>query len=315
MNKIKQGIAKGVRKEDALFKGSKNVNEDVLVVKEVVTGKTVYIKRKDMGDYTKNKGFLRFMDKPILYTEKEVVEGKQLADRTIVEELLKKDTYRRLQKGESVEMTITGFAQNRHMVGAYVESNGVVGFLPAKEYSGQEVSIEQFQEVFTTVDVKLKDVVEETRFMPSLIFTIDGEKRELGEDEGYKQFKKDGIYLGVVTKMNQNAMFVNVARGVDILCSLPHEGHVSEGTELYVRVTKIIEEFGRLRGKFVRFEEVPNMIPKGINEDLLEKEGEALLELDDFDSFDFTEEEEEAMSQEELQIKELEKQVFNLLND
>lgn len=263
MSKIKQGIVRGVRTEDSIF-GNGRVNKVVLVL-ERGTKKEVYVKREDLGEYTRNKNLNDLIGKPILYMETEVVKGFQLGDRKLIEKLITQNVVNELKEGKEMPFTITRFVQNRYQTGAYLEFNGILGFLSSVEYCGSEIRLEQFGfKHGDEISVILKEEQTENDFLPSLIFTVK-EKQELPENKGYKQFRVGDIAPGEIIRIQEDNQTVSVllAEGTDVLCSIPKgEEKPTLGKRTYVRIREVIEEFGQLRGVFVKYEtNTPKMIP------------------------------------------------------
>ena len=146
---------------------------------------------------------------------------------------------RRIIKRQHSDGTLTG-------VGVLVEVEGIEALLPIGELShGWVGEIENMVQPGESFDVKILEIDREReRLLVSVKALYDNPWPDC-----VNRYKRQGTYLGTVSKTAHFGVFVSLEPGVDALCNHPKSGGVmNKGDRVAVIITNISPEDRRIKG-------------------------------------------------------------------
>lgn len=212
---------------------------------------------EDELDADNNSNYTHLVGLRIPFVIKEVddEQGLLVCSRKVAQQRMKEVMMPSLLNGEVFEGTITGFAH----FGAFIDVNGLVGWLRNADYSTDHSRINERYKVGDHISVRCKSVSKTeqqyiaweaaTKYHRTTPFTCDLEPGALilGHIINIKSFTES---LGVFVRPDDN-------KELDILCSMPPELEIERGVGVVVRVRSVEPgetEFSRprLRGTILR---------------------------------------------------------------
>jgi len=152
-----------------------------------------------------------------------------------------------LKEGKAIDAEITNFTE----FGAFVEFKGISGLLRNADFSQDHTSVSDVCHLGETVKVTLKNESENKNLLFEAV-----EKYCEPTIMSFDKFKPGQVILGEVSSVKTWGAFVNIAPGLDALCSIPTFGEVDMGSRVTMRITKVFPEEQRVRGKILRI--LPN---------------------------------------------------------
>lgn len=219
---------------------TKGIEEDVLLVR--LKGGYMRVERSKMGRQSSKGSLAHYVGKKIFLQIDRVEE--ETSDVYGTHELVEEkriENFKRKYEGETVEAKIIRFING----GALLEFEGMIGILYDNEFSQDFVSVNQVHKLGDTIEVVVKSTERGVSYTASTPYV-------LGDGEGVRAYSRGDIATGRISGVQTWGMFVNIAPGVDVLCSIPMEEDVEEGMEAVVRLTVVEPEERKVRGKVIR---------------------------------------------------------------
>lgn len=182
--------------------------------------------------------------------EKEIVVASRKAamEKKMDEYLLKKDkqgTYI-VYEGAVVEARVVCTTR----AGIIVEIFGVETYIPSRELSYQR--IQDATQNFSVGQRILVKVLSIDRDTEEGTVALEASVKQAGPNPYAKAMKRYNVndkYIGTVSMIDENGIFVALEGGIDVLCKYPERGNrPSRGTTVTVRITTKNEEMNRLFG-------------------------------------------------------------------
>lgn len=134
--------------------------------------------------------------------------------------------------------------------GIIVEIFGSETFIPSRELSYQRIQ-DATQEFFVGQRALVKILAIE-RNLEEGIVTIEASIKQANPNpyaKAMKRYNENDKYIGVVSMIDENGVFVALDGGIDVLCKYPERGQrPPRGTTVTVRITTKNEEQNRLFG-------------------------------------------------------------------
>lgn len=134
--------------------------------------------------------------------------------------------------------------------GIIVEIFGVETYIPSRELSYQR--IQDATQCFSVGQRTLVKVLSISRDTNTDTVTLEASVKQAGPNPYAKAMKRYNVndkYVGTVSMIDENGIFVALDGGVDVLCKYPERGaRPSRGTTVTVRITTKNEEMNRLFG-------------------------------------------------------------------
>ncbi|HYE82329.1 MAG TPA: hypothetical protein VEG39_09205 [Clostridia bacterium] len=155
--------------------------------------------------------------------------------------------------------------------GAFVEIDGLLtGYLPDQNFSETGVTVNDIYNVGDMVKVVYK-----SRTKGNLVFFEAPEKYNVYSKASFESLTPNllvyGIVSKIVKKIDVHYCFVNIALGIDVLCSIPNDKIIYTGYKVIVKVNSASIESDKpvVRGVIVNDAEAAKML--GIDKEALRK--------------------------------------------
>lgn len=225
----------------------KELESDVLVMD--LQGLRGIVKKDDV-DFAKSwNSLIGFVGREIHYVVTEIDEknGIVFCSRKVAQELSLENITNRLESGEKFMGKIVNFVP----YGVFVEIEGsITGLLRdsnfAEDYTKvSDILPRQGSEIF----VQLKNVIQKGDFLEFEFEAVEKYKAPTILD--FSEFEVGQVVAGEIKKIISNGMFVQIAPGLDALCPIPPFTEYKARDFVKVRISKVMTEEGRIRGKVI----------------------------------------------------------------
>lgn len=144
--------------------------------------------------------------------------------------------------------------------GIIVEIFGVESYIPSRELSYQR--IQDATQEFMVGQRVLTKILTIDRNLESETVTIEASVKQASPNPYAKAMKRYNVndkYVGEVSMIDENGVFVALEGGVDVLCKYPERGaRPPRGTIVTVRITTKNEEMNRLFGLITHVSKIVN---------------------------------------------------------
>ncbi len=152
-----------------------------------------------------------------------------------------------LYEGVIAEARVTGVIR----AGIFVELFGVQAYIPLSELSYTRVI--DAAHLFQTGKRVLVKILKLDRSDPKNISVTLSVKQTQPNpyDTVLERFVVGNLYIGTVTMVDINGIFVSLDGGIDVLCRFPIRGRPLIGSRVTIRIYSIDEELKRVRGDIV----------------------------------------------------------------
>lgn len=192
--------------------------------------------------------------------DKEIVVAsrKEAMDRKCKEFLLEtdKDGNYIVYEGAVVEARVVCTTR----AGIIVEIFGVESYIPSRELSYQR--IQDATQEFMVGQRILSKILTIDRDLENETVTIEASIKQANPNPYAKAMKRYNVndkYVGEVSMIDENGVFVALEGGVDVLCKYPERGaRPPRGTIVTVRITTKNEEMNRLFGLITHVSKIVN---------------------------------------------------------
>ena len=202
-----------------------------------------------LGEYSYmgNKETLEFLvGKRIRFVVDSVKEGTVYVSRKKMMEIERDRLIERLQTGEVIEAKIV----STESWGAKMMYEGHALILRNKDFSTDFTKIERVYKKDDVLRVKLTEISAGKRIF------VEPEVKYTSKDEfDFNNIARDDYVVGDIVTIATMGLFVNIHDGVDVLCPIPDGMAMIEpsvGDSVLVKITKVVPERRRVRGKIVK---------------------------------------------------------------
>ncbi len=142
--------------------------------------------------------------------------------------------------------------------GIIVEIFGVESYIPSRELSYQRIQDAAAEySVGQRIPVKILSI---TRDLETQYVEIEASLKQASPNpylKAMKRYQVDDRYIGKVSMVDENGIFVALEGGIDVLCKYPDRGaRPTRGTTVTVRITTKNEEMNRLFGLIVHMSRI-----------------------------------------------------------
>ena len=148
-----------------------------------------------------------------------------------------KELLEKLDNGETVSAKIVKLLS----YGAFLDCNGVSGYLKNINFSDNYVAISDVHKVGDLLDVKLLRKSEKGNYSFEMV------EKYHGEDADITEFHVDDIRTGKVISARPFGTFVRLGTNLDCICPPLKSLVVEEGDKVVVQIAEVIEEERRIR--------------------------------------------------------------------
>lgn len=225
----------------------KELETDVLILD--LQGLKGIVKKEEV-DFAKSwNSLVGFVGREIHYVVTEIDESKGIVycSRKVAQELSLEAITNRLESGEKFMGKIINFVP----YGAFVEIEGsITGLLRDSNFASDYTKISdiiprQGSEIF----IQLKNIVQKGEFLEFEFEAVEKYKAPTILD--FDEFEVGQVVAGEIKKIISNGMFVQIAPGLDALCPIPPFNEYKVRDFVKVRISKVMSEEGRVRGKII----------------------------------------------------------------
>lgn len=231
------GVVKMIQRDDEL-------DTDILIldlpgeVKGIIT-------REELDADVNWKSLVNFVGKEVYFKVLSVDEqnGIVYCSRKAAQQEIKAEIVERLKNGEVFDAEIINILR----YGAYVDINGITGLLKNVDFSVDHTTVGDVFKVGDKVKVKLKKISANGR----IVFEAN-EKYQSPTIMNFDIFKRDQVVLGTIRNIKPFGVYVCIAPNLDALCPLPPFGNIEEGMKVSMRITRVMPEERRIRGKILK---------------------------------------------------------------
>lgn len=174
-----------------------------------------------------------------------------ICSRKKAQVILKTTMAQKLVDGHVFEGQLTGFSK----YGAFVEINGVTGYIRNGDFSDDHSNIREFLSVGDKLEVRCREMTPEGAIFLEVVNKFRRSK-PVEHD-----FEPNSVVMGRVTRINNFAqgigVFVNLQLGIDALCSVPRDIEVEEDSRVLVKIESVMPgkrptDSPRIRGRILR---------------------------------------------------------------
>lgn len=190
----------------------------------------------------------------LYFNIKELKDGKIIATRLNLLEKEREDLIKELQLGNVIQAKIVDLCP----WGARLYYKGHILLLRNRDFSLDFTKIDRVYKVEDLIDVKLNEINHSKK-----IFVEPVEKYDANKNVDITKYEAGDSILGEVVTIATMGVFVNLEPGVDALCPVPNPLYFREpilGESVMVKITKVLPEKNKLRGKIVSYVKEANWI-------------------------------------------------------
>jgi len=201
------------------------------------------IKKKDVDADLDIKSLVNFIGREVSFVALEVDRetGNIICSRAEAQRMTKENVMNRLSDGEAFPAQIINILK----YGAYVEIEGVTGLLKNTDFAEDYTAIEEMHSIGETIQVKFKKVSENDTMLFEAV-----KKYKNPTIMGIGMFQPNQVVYGVIRSIKPFGIFVQIAPNLDALCA-PATEELEEDMKVSVKITKVIIEENKVRGKII----------------------------------------------------------------
>ena len=188
---------------------------------------------------------------PFVVTGIDEENERLICSRKRAQEILKTTMAQKLVDGHVFEGQLTGFAK----FGAFVEINGVTGFIRNGDFSDDHSSIKEFLSVGDKLEVRCREMTPEGAIFLEVVKKFHRNK-PVEHD-----FEPNSVVMGRVSRISNFSqgvgVFVNLQLGIDALCPMPRDIQIEEDARVLVKIDTVTPgkkptDSPRIRGRILR---------------------------------------------------------------
>ncbi len=215
------------------------------VVKVEIDGIPVFIERNELDFKPHQLPLMHYVGEEIQFqlisiNEK---EGWMLGSAKKIREKEFDLLHKELKEGKIVEAKLT-----KHLrYGAYFLIGNISVQMLNKDFAEDHTTIGDVLTIGDTIKVRFNRITENKNLRVEPIVKYKNEASVSLEDMEANQ-----VVLGTVRSVKKWGIFVRIAPNLDALCSIPFHLAVREGDKVSFRITQVLKEEKRVRGKIVR---------------------------------------------------------------
>lgn len=214
-------------------------------VKLEVKGLPVFIVREELEFRTQQLPLMGFVGETIQFQLIEVNEtkGRLLGSAKKIKRKEFDKLHKQLEEGKTFQAKLT----KNLRYGAYFVIGETSVQMLNKDFAEDHTTISDILAVGDSIEVRFNRITanENLRVEP-----LKRYKNEVAVS--LANLKPDQVVLGTVRNIKKWGIFVRIAPNLDALCSIPIHLAVREGDQVTFKITQVLKEEERVRGKIVR---------------------------------------------------------------
>ena len=215
------------------------------VVKVEVSGIPVVITREELGCTPHNLPLMRYVGETIQFQliEANEANGLVMGSAKKIKEKEFDKLYHELKEGKQFQAKVTKILR----YGAYCVIGDISVQMLNKDFAEDHTTIGDVLEIGDTIDVRFKRITENKNLRVEPLVRYKN-----GVSVSLTELEPNQVVLGTVRSVKKWGIFVRIAPNLDALCSIPSHLAVREGDKVSFRITQVLKEEKRVRGKIVR---------------------------------------------------------------
>lgn len=215
------------------------------VVKVEIDGIPIFIERNELEFKTHQLPLMRYVGEEIQFqlTSINEKEGWMLGSAKKIKEKEFELLHKELKKGKIFEAELT---KNLRYGAYFLIGNTSVQMLN-KDFAEDHTTIGDVLTIGDTINVRFNRITENKNLRVEPIVKYKNEVSVSLED-----IETNQVVLGNVRSIKKWGIFVRIAPNLDALCSIPTHLEIREGDTVSFRITQVLKEERRVRGKIVR---------------------------------------------------------------
>lgn len=215
------------------------------VVKVEVSGIPVVITREELGCTPHNLPLMRYVGETIQFQliEANEANGLVMGSAKKIKEKEFDKLYHELKEGKQFQAKVTKILR----YGAYCVIGDISVQMLNKDFAEDHTTIGDVLEIGDTIDVRFNRITENKNLRVEPLVRYKN-----GVSVSLTELEPNQVVLGTVRSVKKWGIFVRIAPNLDALCSIPSHLAVREGDKVSFRITQVLKEEKRVRGKIVR---------------------------------------------------------------
>ncbi|MEK4947756.1 hypothetical protein [Carnobacterium sp. FSL W8-0810] len=215
------------------------------VVKVEVSGIPVVITREELGCTPHNLPLMRYVGETIQFQliEANEANGMVMGSAKKIKEKEFDKLYHELKDGKQFQAKVTKILR----YGAYCVIGDISVQMLNKDFAEDHTTIGDVLEIGDAIDVRFNRITENKNLRVEPLVRYKN-----GVSVSLTELEPNQVVLGTVRSVKKWGIFVRIAPNLDALCSIPSHLAVREGDKVSFRITQVLKEEKRVRGKIVR---------------------------------------------------------------
>ncbi|MER2132662.1 MAG: hypothetical protein ABS896_09640 [Carnobacterium inhibens] len=215
------------------------------VVKVEVSGIPVVITREELGCTPHNLPLMRYVGETIQFQliEANEANGLVMGSAKKIKEKEFDKLYHELKNGKQFQAKVTKILR----YGAYCVIGDISVQMLNKDFAEDHTTIGDVLEIGDTIDVRFNRITENKNLRVEPLVRYKN-----GVSVSLTELEPNQVVLGTVRSVKKWGVFVRIAPNLDALCSIPSHLAIREGDKVSFRITQVLKEEKRVRGKIVR---------------------------------------------------------------
>lgn len=227
-----------------LIKQDEELGEEVLVLD--IQNINAVIPKSKIDVFEISRPLISFVGATVNFKIVEIREdGTVICSRKEIREEKRNELIKRLENGEEFDGKITKLLK----YGAYLDICGFQVILKNVDFASDYTTVAEKHAVGDVIRVKLNKINSKNKIQVEAV-----EKFFVPSAIKYEDFEVGRIVYGKIRSIKPEAVFVGLIPNLDALASIPDfiDFPLEEGMSVVLKITKVIPEKQRVRGKIIR---------------------------------------------------------------
>ena len=215
------------------------------ILKLVVNGMPVFIVREDLAFKKQQLPLAHYVGETIYFQLIEVNEEKGflIGSTKKIKEKEFDRLHMQLKEGKTFQAKVTKILR----YGAYLVIGDTSVQMLNKDFAEDHTTIGDILTIGDSIEVRFNRITENKNLRVEPLVKYKNEVSVSLAD-----IEPNQVVLGTVRNIKKWGIFVRIAPNLDALCSIPTHLEVREGDKVSFKITQVLTEEKRIRGKIVR---------------------------------------------------------------
>lgn len=220
---------------------NEDTNQEILILN--LKNATLVIPSEEMDLEKKWDRLNGFIGRDLKFVVTQIKDNYILCSRKKAQQILIPKLIEDLKRGNIFPARIV----NPQKYGAYVEVDNVLtGIMKNSDFAENHITVKEVLQKGDIVNVRLKKLTNNGKVNFEAV-----EKYKPKTMIDISNFQIDDIVEGKLKTIQPDKCFVNIAPGVDALCSIPIIGDLYEDMSVVIKISKLDENTQKVRGKII----------------------------------------------------------------